>query len=186
MRRSTGVMAAAVAGLLVLNGCYGPFYLVRKVHKFNGEVSSNKWVVEVAYLLMTWLPVYGLAGAADAILFNSLEFWTGDNPMAPKAALETLNTKRLVRGSNEILLSKQSSPSGDTFLLQQLNHGQPGQSLRIQRSGDKTIAYNQAGEAIYQAQTLADGGVLVSNTQGEQVGRYSNDQVNQFFDSTRQ
>ena len=186
MRRSSGVVAGVVAGLLVLNGCYGPFYLVRKVHKFNGEVSNNKWVVEVAYLLMTSLPVYGLAGAADAIIFNSIEFWTGENPLASKAELETPKTKRIVRGSNEIVLSKQSSPSGDTLLLQQLNHGQPGESLRIQRSGDAMIAYNQAGEAIYRAQTLADGGVVVSNAQGEQIARYSSDQVNQFLKSATQ
>ena len=36
---------------------------------------------EVAFLGCVILPVYGLAMLGDAIIFNSVEFWTGDNPM---------------------------------------------------------------------------------------------------------
>ena len=183
MRKPHVAVAGLLAGLVFANGCYGPFHLVRKVHKFNGEVSDNKWVVELAYLVMTWLPVYGLAGAADAIIFNSIEFWTGENPLAPNA---NTNTKRIVRGDQEILLSRLATPQGEQFLLQQLSAGQPGQSLRLQRDSTGVVAFNGNGDILYRAQTLADGGVAISDAQGTQVAQYSEDQVQRFLKSSLQ
>lgn len=84
-RFAAGAIALAMA--LSTSGCYGPFYLVRKVHKFNGEISDNKWVVEVAYIVMAGIiPVYGVAGLLDELIFNSIEFWTGENPVADAKA----------------------------------------------------------------------------------------------------
>jgi hypothetical protein len=90
MRRPHAMAVGLVALGMMVSGCYGPFYLTRKVWRFNGEVSDNKWVVELAYLVMTWLPVYGIAGLADAVIFNSIEFWTGNNPLSEgEAKLQT-------------------------------------------------------------------------------------------------
>lgn len=185
MRKPHLAVAGLLAGLVFANGCYGPFHLVRKVHKFNGEVSDNKWVVELAFLVMYLFPVYGLAGAADAIIFNSIEFWTGENPLAP-ASLDAPKTKRIVRGDQEILLSRLSTPAGEQLLLQQLSAGQPGQSLRVQREGNGMVAFNGEGQVVYRAQTLADGSVTISDAQGTQVAQYSEDQVQQFLKSSLQ
>ncbi len=64
----------------LLGGCYGSFALTKKVHEWNGEVSENKFVVWVAFLGLTIIPVYGVAIAVDALVMNTVEFWTGDNP----------------------------------------------------------------------------------------------------------
>ncbi len=37
------------------------------------------WLV---FLVLAFFPVYGLCLFVDAIVFNTIEFWTGDNPMA--------------------------------------------------------------------------------------------------------
>lgn len=74
----------AVAGSLALallvgsTGCYGAFPLTRAVYKFNGECSSNKFVQTLVFWGFVWFPVYGLAGFADAIILNVIEFWSGE------------------------------------------------------------------------------------------------------------
>jgi len=73
----TGILAAA----LLVSGCYGPFNLTRKLHQWNGEVSENKWAVEIVFLALVWAPVYGLAGLGDGLIFNTIEFWGGENPI---------------------------------------------------------------------------------------------------------
>ena len=63
--RRTRFGAMLMVGLL-LSGCYGPFYLTRKVYHWNGQV-GDKWVNEAVFLLLSWAPVYGFATLFDAI-----------------------------------------------------------------------------------------------------------------------
>jgi hypothetical protein len=81
IKRSALVAALCLATLT--SGCYGPFNATRNLHHWNGQVSSNKWANEGVFLLMNIIPVYGLFILGDAIIFNSVEFWTGDNPIEP-------------------------------------------------------------------------------------------------------
>ena len=72
------VCALLLTGMLA--GCYGSFNLTRKVWKWNGEV-GGKWVNEIVFLVMNVIPVYGVAGMADVVILNTIEFWTGTNPV---------------------------------------------------------------------------------------------------------
>lgn len=80
MRTRTSFAAVLALGLAV-TGCYGPFRLTKRLHSWNGQV-GEKWVNEAAFVALVIVPVYGFAALADAIVFNSIEFWTGSNPMA--------------------------------------------------------------------------------------------------------
>ena len=87
MRRPHRLAVALVAAAFLASGCYGPFTLTRKVYTWNGQVSDNKWVVETVFLVTAvLLPVYGIASLADGVIFNSVEFWTGKNPLASARA----------------------------------------------------------------------------------------------------
>jgi hypothetical protein len=82
MRRKSRFGATLLAVAMLATGCYGPFTLTKKLHSWNGQVSENKWAVEGVFLVTAvLLPVYGIATLADAIFFNSVEFWTGSNPL---------------------------------------------------------------------------------------------------------
>lgn len=181
MRQAHGITAIALAGLLFVNGCYGPFLLTKKVHAWNGQVSDNKWIVEVVFLVCAWLPVYGIATLADAVILNSVEFWTGNNPLT-SASKDTPTTRRIARGDTEVVLSR----SGDEMVMQQFQAGAPGPTLRLQRTADGTIAMNQDGAVLFSAETLADGHVVVHDAQGRQIAKYSPDQAQQFLSSLPQ
>jgi len=66
---------------IVLSSCIGSFTLTNKVLAWNKTV-GNKFVNEVVFLCFNIVPVYSVAMFADAVVLNSLEFWTGSNPMA--------------------------------------------------------------------------------------------------------
>ena len=85
MRKSlTKVLAIAllVAAVPSLTGCYGSFRLSTKLHAWNGQVSNKKFVNELVFLGFTILPAYEICLLGDALIFNSIDFWTGNNPIA--------------------------------------------------------------------------------------------------------
>ncbi len=91
-------VGAAVLGLALLGtSCYGPFNLTRRVHHWNDSVTDNKWGQEGMFLLLVIVPVYGLSMLGDALIFNSIEFWGGENPISPVAMAEPLDDGRTLR-----------------------------------------------------------------------------------------
>ncbi|MBM7035325.1 DUF3332 domain-containing protein [Vibrio ulleungensis] len=76
-------IALKVIGLTALaaslTGCVGSNAVTGKVVKFNIEVVDNRYARAGVNFLLA--PVYGITTAADYVLFNSLEFWTGSNPL---------------------------------------------------------------------------------------------------------
>jgi hypothetical protein len=92
--RMLPVLALGVASLIsapVLQGCYGSFNLTKKVYKWNGSL-GDKWINSIVMIALTIVPVYSLAVAADAIVLNLVEFWTGSNPMAMQAGDKEIRT----------------------------------------------------------------------------------------------
>lgn len=71
--------------LLLGTGCIGTFELTNSVYDWNQRVSDSRWAREGVFLVLVILPVYGLTLLADALIFNSIEFWTGDNMLADSA-----------------------------------------------------------------------------------------------------
>lgn len=74
------VVPLLLIATILVTGCTGPFLLTKQVHEWQTGF-ENKWVSEAAFLGCIILPVYSLSTLADAIIFNSVEFWTGENPM---------------------------------------------------------------------------------------------------------
>lgn len=179
-RRPHRMAVLAVAAGLLASGCYGSFTLTRKVYNWNGQVSDNQWVVEAVFLVCAWLPVYGIASLADAVIFNSVEFWTG------KSLLETATghqpMKRLVRNGVETVWTR----DGKDMLIEQFQHGRPIASLRLRREGDVVLGLNPDGATLFSAQTRPDGTVEVTGASGQQVASYSAQDVQQFLTSLPQ
>lgn len=81
MARKNRMVIAALALALCSSGCFGSFNMTRKVHHWNDTVSGDKWIKELVFLAFVWVPVYGVAGLGDVGLFNTIEFWSGNNPI---------------------------------------------------------------------------------------------------------
>lgn len=61
--------------------CLGSFSLSHKLLSWNQQV-GDKIVNELVFIGLCILPVYEVSLLADVIVLNSIEFWSGDNPVA--------------------------------------------------------------------------------------------------------
>lgn len=81
MKRLAVWAVVLATSVTTLGGCFGKFALVRKIYQVNSQV-NDKYVRS----LLTWVfiiaPVYQISGLVDFIVFNTIEFWSGSNPLA--------------------------------------------------------------------------------------------------------
>lgn len=68
--------------LTVQSGCYGSFELTRKLWEWNGSITESKFVHSLVFWVLNIIPVYGACGFIDVVIFNLIEFWSGNNPIA--------------------------------------------------------------------------------------------------------
>jgi hypothetical protein len=174
MRGTTRIGALIMAGLM-LGGCYGPFHLTRRVHTWNGQV-GDKWVNEFVFLVLGFLPVYGLALAGDVWIFNAIEFWTGENPMAKGPT-----TKTFAKGDTKTVVTYLPQQGQEQMIVQHMQKGQPTRTLHLERRDGVTLARDQQGDVVFIATSLADGGVSVQDAEGRDVAKYSPQDVEQFY-----
>ncbi len=85
-------------GLFGLAGCWGSFNLTGKVYDWNGSFGS-KWASWAVFLVFILIPVYGTLLFIDAIVFNTIEFFSGNNPINRTADLG--NGRRVVMRGHE-------------------------------------------------------------------------------------
>jgi hypothetical protein len=84
------IPAVLVAMLpFVFGGCYGAFPLTKTIYKLNGDVSDHKVVQTVTMWVFVIIPVYEVGMIADAIIFNLVEFWTGEHILAVGPATDS-------------------------------------------------------------------------------------------------
>lgn len=77
------MLSASVLALTLTTaaGCYGSYGAFNKVNKWNGQVTGNKWANSAIHLGLWIVPVYELALLGDFLIFNTVEHFTGSNPL---------------------------------------------------------------------------------------------------------
>lgn len=81
-----GRAAALLLGMVAsvgLSGCMGSMGLSAMLTKGNLSVVDNRYGRAGVFVLLS--PVYGLAATADLFVFNTIEFWSGKNPITGKS-----------------------------------------------------------------------------------------------------
>ncbi|NOT28879.1 MAG: DUF3332 family protein [Planctomycetes bacterium] len=77
-------LVAAVLSLGLFSSCLGPNKLFNKLHDWNLGATQDRWANEGIFLVLSIVPVYSLSYAIDVVILNSIEFWSGKNPMDGK------------------------------------------------------------------------------------------------------
>lgn len=80
-------VACLLAATLALNSCIGSFGLSKTVLSWNKNL-SNKFVNEVVFILIS--PAYAVCGMVDLFVLNTVEFWSGSNPIAKEGQVENV------------------------------------------------------------------------------------------------
>lgn len=83
MKKINLKMAATIliCSTFLFTSCIGSFGLHSKLVNWNQSI-GNKFVNELVFLAFNIIPVYGVCYLADIVVINSIEFWSGSNPMA--------------------------------------------------------------------------------------------------------
>lgn len=86
------VGALLIAGSsLTFTSCIGSFGLSNKVLSWNKSI-GNKFVNELVFVAFWILPVYEVTLLSDLLVVNSIEFWSGNNPMS--ASTKVVDTEQ--------------------------------------------------------------------------------------------
>lgn len=72
------VATIALASTMLFSSCIGPFNLSKKLLTWNQTIDS-KFVNELVFIILS--PAYLVTFMADVLVLNSIEFWTGENPI---------------------------------------------------------------------------------------------------------
>ncbi len=64
-----------------MSSCIGSFALSNKLLAWNKQV-GDKIVNELVFIAFCIVPVYEVSLLADVLVINSIEFWSGSNPVA--------------------------------------------------------------------------------------------------------
>lgn len=78
--RHFSVAALILATSFFASSCVGSFGLFNKLTQWNKSATSSKFLNEIIFIIIS--PAYAVCSLADVVVFNSIEFWTGSNPMA--------------------------------------------------------------------------------------------------------
>ena len=78
---SLSAACVLLAGSFLCSSCIGSFSLFNKYEKWQCNMTSNKYVNGIVGLILQPI-VGGICLTVDAVVLNTIEFWTGSNPMA--------------------------------------------------------------------------------------------------------
>ena len=135
-----GLIAISLAAAIALCGCYGSFALTKKLHDWNGTL-GNKWINSCVHFVFWVIPVYGICIWVDYLVLNTIEFWTGSNPVAGNTYYE-----KDAQG-NQVAAVK----NADGTLSMQLIDAQGRKAdLTLQRDADVIRALDNQGRVIAQ------------------------------------
>ena len=92
MKKTFKLSALLLAATIMFSSCIGSFQLTNKVFKLNNTIGS-KWVNELVFAACCILPVYEITLFVDAIVLNSIEFWSG------KKLITNAGEKKIVKNN---------------------------------------------------------------------------------------
>ena len=136
-----GIVTLLCAGMIVLSGCYGKNACFNKLHDWNGTL-GNKWLNSIVHFGMHVIPVYGFAYFIDYLVLNTVEFWTGSNPLASGDSYYEKDAQ-----GNSIAAVKNSDGSMSVELI--TAEGQKA-NLTLQRDENVVRALDEEGNLVAQ------------------------------------
>ena len=83
----TLIAVLLISTSILCSSCIGSFNLWNGLKEWNQGI-GNKFVNELVFIALNIVPVYGVAYFADVVVLNTIEFWSGSNPVASNEVKE--------------------------------------------------------------------------------------------------
>jgi hypothetical protein len=106
----------ALALVAFSTGCLGTNGLGGRVKKWNLETTEHRWGREGIHLLLSVVWVHRICAVFDLFIFNSWEFWSGENPIngrrrlvdVPQSEVEKIGFEDLDRAQVELIAENEA------------------------------------------------------------------------------
>lgn len=152
--------------------CFGSFPLTRTLYDFNASVgdqenAGGRLINTLLMYLFVWLPVYGIAMIGDVIIFNLIEFWSGD-------PIEISSTET----RDGVTITQRTIEDGETLEMTLSRDGEVFASQYFVRHPDGTIEVQNAERvATGEIRKGDDGGFRFLGLDGTEATLVSGDDL---------
>ena len=162
----------------ITTACYGPFNLTKNVYHWNSNIKggkevNEKWMKEIVFFGMIIIPVYMFSALLDAFIFNSIQFWSGDNPVKASELGDDGQTK--VAQLGDLTMRWTSTSEGATVTYER--HGIIERRAMILSSATGYRLLDERGMTLAEAEYASDGTFTVLNQDCQVVQRWTSDQL---------
>jgi hypothetical protein len=144
-------------GLLGLSGCWGSFNLTGRVFDWNGSFGS-KWVSWLVFLAFIILPVYSITLLVDALVINTIEFFSGKNPIQRRADL----------GNGHHLVLR-GEAGGSTLRVEHYEHDRLVRAFQIERLAEDELRLADADGRVRLHVSSHRGGARLRDEDGRTI-----------------
>lgn len=153
-KQLTKVIAVVMLAVFTVtfSGCFGSFSVTRNLWEWNSNVSNNKFVNELVFLGLCIVPAYELFTLGDVLIFNSIEFWSGRNPIAMnpgEVEEETMayagSTYTISKSHNKAVISNETTYASREFQYF------PEEEAWYLMNGDEKVAMMKNSKKMFKA-----------------------------------
>jgi len=141
IRRVIAITVLCSSGLFVSTGCFGTFTTVKRLYHWNNTVDANKWAKWGVFVATVVVPIYPSATLWDMVFTNSVEFWSGRNPMNEPAAFST-------ETGEQVSMQLRDDGAVDVAIH---SADQPVTRLVVVPENDSIAAYDENGKLVARA-----------------------------------
>jgi hypothetical protein len=136
------LIALTLAAAFSLTACYGSYSLTNKLHQWNGSL-GNKWLNSCVHFILWVIPVYEVCiGLVDGLVLNTVEFWTGSNPIASNDTYFEKDAQ-----GNQVSAIKNEDGSLAVQIIDAQGHKA---DLKLERDADVIRALDANGQVVAQ------------------------------------
>jgi hypothetical protein len=174
------IVAAIVVGsfLTVTTACYGPFNLTKNVYHWNSNIKGSsevneKWMKEFVFFGMIIIPVYMFSALLDAFIFNSIQFWSGSNPVKADDAGGDGATRVVRLGGLTVTMAESDRGTAVTYE----RNGIVERRAIIETSETGYRLIDETGAVLAEAEKGQDGSVTLLDHGCQVIKRWSSDQL---------
>ncbi|MBI3807401.1 MAG: DUF3332 family protein [Nitrospirae bacterium] len=174
------IVTAIVVGsfLTVTTACYGPFNLTRSVYHWNSNIKGSsevneKWMKEFVFFGMIIIPVYMFSALIDAFIFNSIQFWSGSNPVKATNAGGDGATRAVQLGG--VTVTMVESDRGTTVTYERNGIVERRATIETNSMGYRLI--DETGALLAEAEKGQDGSVTLLDRDCQVVRQWTSDQL---------
>lgn len=148
--------------------CFGQFPLTRLVYDVNKDIGDSALIQTIVFWVFIILPVYGLAQLGDAVIFNLIEFWTGEQPLQVTSADDAVGLQTAMALSED----------GRTLTMTVTEDGEVTSVIESTEVSPGTFEVRDAeGTVVGLVERTADGGLELCDAEGTLIETLSADQI---------